>query len=59
MGKFLVIFNGAADETDKVGLSEQQQTEFLNAWAVWAEAHADALLDPRAPRLASALRSDD
>ena len=49
MGKFLVIFNGAAGETDKVALTEKQQAEFMHAWATWAQANDRALLDPGAP----------
>jgi hypothetical protein len=49
MGKFLVIFNGAAGETDKVALREKQQAEFMHAWAAWAQAHDRAIIDPSAP----------
>jgi len=49
MGKFLAIFNGAADEVDKAELSEEKQTEFMSAWASWAQANAGALVDPGAP----------
>ena len=49
MGKFLAIFNGAADEAGKAELTEQQQTEFMNAWASWAQANERALVDPGAP----------
>lgn len=49
MGKFLAIFNGAADEAGKAEITEQQQTEFMNAWASWAQANERALVDPGAP----------
>ncbi|MCZ7439359.1 hypothetical protein O7598_23335 [Micromonospora sp. WMMC241] len=49
MGRFLALFNGAADEVDKVELSDQQQTEFIDAWAAWAQANEKALVDPGAP----------
>ena len=49
MGKFLAILNGAADEADKAHLTDQQQTEFMAAWASWAQAHEGALIDPGAP----------
>ncbi|GGM05966.1 MULTISPECIES: hypothetical protein [Micromonospora] len=49
MGRFLALFNGAADEADKAELSEQQQTEFIHAWAAWAQANEKALVDPGAP----------
>lgn len=49
MGKFLAILNGAADEASKAELTEQQQTEFMNAWALWAQANERALVDPGAP----------
>jgi hypothetical protein len=49
MGNFLAIFNGAADEASKGELTEQQRTEFMNAWASWAQANAHALVDPGAP----------
>ncbi|RLP88327.1 hypothetical protein EAD89_17280 [Micromonospora sp. BL4] len=49
MGKFLALFNGAADEAGKAELTEQQQTEFINAWASWAQANEKALVDPGAP----------
>ena len=49
MGKFLAIFNGAADDADKAQFTEQQQTEFMTAWAAWAQANQRALVDPGAP----------
>ena len=49
MGKFLAIFNGAADETGKAEITEQQQADFLAAWASWAQINARALIDPGAP----------
>jgi hypothetical protein len=49
MGKFLAIFNGAADEASKAELTEQERTAFLNAWASWAQANQRAIVDPGAP----------
>ena len=49
MGRFLAIYNGAADDESKRGLGEEQQAEFLRAWAAWAQASGDALVDPGAP----------
>ncbi|MBB4700932.1 hypothetical protein [Sphaerisporangium siamense] len=49
MGKFLAVLNGAADNADKAKFTEQQQTEFMNAWAVWAQKNEHALIDPGAP----------
>ncbi|WP_285788117.1 hypothetical protein [Micromonospora sp. NBRC 101691] len=49
MGRFLALFNGAADEVGKAELTEQQQTEFIQAWASWAQANEKALIDPGAP----------
>lgn len=49
MGKFLAIYNGAADESKKGQLSEAEQLEFLSAWARWAQANQQALVDPGAP----------
>ncbi len=49
MGRFLAIFNGAADEADKAELTEQRQAEFMNAWASWAQANERALVDAGAP----------
>lgn len=49
MAKFLVIYNGAAQHPEKNELSEDQQTEFLNAWASWAQTHRLALIDPGSP----------
>ena len=49
MGRFLALFNGAADEAGKAALTERQQTEFLHAWASWAQANERALVDPGAP----------
>ena len=46
MTRFLAIYNGAADELDKRELSEEQQSEFMNAWAAWAQAHQKSLVDP-------------
>lgn len=49
MGKFLAILNGAADENDRAELTEEQQAEFMTAWAAWANTHAGSLIDPGAP----------
>ncbi|GII64402.1 hypothetical protein Skr01_44870 [Sphaerisporangium krabiense] len=49
MGKFLAVLNGAADNADKAKFTEQQQNEFMNAWAVWAQKNEHALIDPGAP----------
>ncbi|MFC7546797.1 hypothetical protein [Plantactinospora sp. GCM10030261] len=49
MGRFLALFNGVADEADKAGLTERQQTEFIQAWGSWAQANEKALVDPGAP----------
>ncbi|MEU7946443.1 hypothetical protein AB0C50_17340 [Micromonospora taraxaci] len=49
MGRFLALFHGAADEAGKTDLTEQQQTEFINAWASWAQANEKAIVDPGAP----------
>lgn len=49
MGRFLAIFNGAADEADKAGITAQQQSEFISAWGSWAQAHQSAIVDPGAP----------
>ena len=49
MGRYLAIYNGAADSETKNALSEEQQGEFMRAWAAWAQANKDALVDPGAP----------
>ena len=49
MGKFLAIYNGAANDESKNELSEEQQGEFMQAWGAWAQANGDALIDPGAP----------
>ncbi|PYC67900.1 hypothetical protein C7C45_19915 [Micromonospora arborensis] len=49
MSRFLALFNGAADEVGKAELTEQRQTEFLKAWAAWAQANEKAIVDPGAP----------
>ncbi|WP_370615238.1 hypothetical protein [Mumia sp. Pv 4-285] len=49
MAKFLAIYNGFADDSDKDDLDAARQSEFMNAWASWAQAHQDALVDPGAP----------
>lgn len=49
MGKFLAIYNGAAGESSKGQLTEAEQLQFMNAWAAWAQAHQQALVDPGAP----------
>jgi hypothetical protein len=49
MGRFLAIFNGAADEAGKAELTEQQQADFMTSWASWAQANERALVDPGAP----------
>jgi len=57
MGKFLAIFNGAADEADKAEITAQQQSEFMTAWASWAQSHESAIVDPGAPLNAKKLVS--
>ncbi|MEU9607432.1 hypothetical protein [Streptomyces sp. NPDC048057] len=37
MGEFLAVLNGAADDADKAKFTEQQQSEFPQAWAAWAQ----------------------
>ncbi len=63
MGRFLALFNGAADEVSKAELTEQQQMEFIHAWASWAQANEKALIDPGAPlntkKLVTAQRVED
>ena len=49
MGKFLAVLNGAADDADKAEFTEQQRSEFMNAWAAWAQRNQHALVDPGAP----------
>ena len=49
MTRFLAIYNGVAEESEKGKISGQQQSEFMNAWASWAKAHEQALVDPGAP----------
>ncbi|WP_250038453.1 hypothetical protein [Paractinoplanes maris] len=46
MGRFLALFNGAADEGTKVELTEGQQIAFIEAWA---HGNEGALVDPGAP----------
>jgi len=45
MGRFLAIYNGAAEEADKSEVSREQRTEFMNAWATWAENNQGVLVD--------------
>jgi hypothetical protein len=47
--RFLAIYNGTADELDKGRFSEEQQIEFMNAWASWAQTYQQSLVDPGAP----------
>lgn len=49
MGRFLAIFNGAAGEADKAAITTQQQSEFMSAWASWAQSHQSAIVDAGAP----------
>ena len=49
MGKYLAILHGAADDESKSELSQEQQSEFMRAWAAWAHAHQDTLVDSGAP----------
>ncbi|MCZ0914194.1 hypothetical protein O4157_15665 [Gordonia amicalis] len=49
MPRFLAILNGSAGDIDRVGLTEQQQADFMTAWSAWAQAHQTALIDPGAP----------
>ena len=46
MGTYLAIYQGAADNAE---LDEQQQADFADAWAAWAQRHQGALVDPGAP----------
>jgi hypothetical protein len=38
-----------ASAAEKSELSEQQQSQFMDAWGAWARTHQSALLDPGAP----------
>jgi hypothetical protein len=49
MMRFLAIYHGAADQLEKGQLSQNQQVEFMNAWATWAQTHQHSLVDPGAP----------
>lgn len=49
MTRFLAIYHGAADQAEKQQLSEDQQAEFMSAWASWAQTHQHAFVDPGAP----------
>jgi hypothetical protein len=49
MGKFLAVLNGAAGDADKAEFTEQQRSDFMNAWAAWAQRNEHALVDPGAP----------
>lgn len=49
MSKFLAILVGAAEESDKAQLSQEQQIEFMTAWGVWAQKNESALVDPGSP----------
>ncbi|MFF0724378.1 hypothetical protein [Streptomyces sp. NPDC004134] len=49
MGRFLAVLHGAANDADKAEFTEQQQTEFMNAWAAWAQRNEHALVDPGSP----------
>ena len=49
MGKYLAIFNGAANDEQKQAISPEQQQAFMAAWGEWAQSHASALIDPGAP----------
>ncbi|PRY23473.1 hypothetical protein [Pseudosporangium ferrugineum] len=63
MSRFLAIYHGAADDAQKPEVSDEQQAEFLNAWATWARNHADAIVDNGSPlfrkRRVTAEGSDD
>ena len=45
MTRFLAIYHGVAEERQKTELSEDLQTEFMNAWAAWAQANERAIVD--------------
>jgi hypothetical protein len=49
MSRFLAIYHGAADDADKSEVSDEQRTEFMNAWAKWAQDHEGALADNGSP----------
>jgi hypothetical protein len=49
MGKYLAILYGSADEADKAEITEEQQAQFMQAWALWAQANDRALVDRGAP----------
>lgn len=49
MMRFLAIYHGAADQLEKEQLSEDQQADFMNAWATWAQSHQHSLVDPGSP----------
>jgi hypothetical protein len=49
VGRFLAIFNGAADDAAKAEFTERQQVELMAAWAAWAQSNQRFLVDPGAP----------
>ncbi|GGD06534.1 hypothetical protein [Nocardioides daphniae] len=49
MGTYLAIYLGAAETGSGDEISAERQSEFMAAWAAWAQAHVDALIDPGAP----------
>jgi hypothetical protein len=49
MARFLAIYHGGADPVETERLSEDQQAEFITAWAAWARTHQHSLADPGAP----------
>lgn len=49
MGRYLAILNGTASGPSETELTEQEQMDFMQAWASWAQRNERALVDPGAP----------
>lgn len=49
MKKYLAIFIGAASDSQKQEISQDQGGKFMEAWRAWAQKHSGAIVDPGAP----------
>lgn len=49
MATFVGILNGSAEPASASRLTDEQQAEFMAAWARWAQEAGPALVDPGRP----------
>lgn len=49
MGNYLILYNGAAEGSDKSEVTDEQSADFLRAWGAWAQEHHAHIVDGGSP----------